>query len=129
LKVRAQGKGERILVVEDEPALRSLLAEALSPWNYRINVAENGVEAWQFFQEHPGAIDLIISDLGMPELDGKELARRIHTSDPSVKIIISSGYLEPDEIAELKRYGVQKVLHKPYKLKDVIEMVKAVLGS
>lgn len=78
----------------------------------------------------PGAaIDLVITDLGMPEMGGGELAQKLHSADPRVKIIVTSGYLDPGDEADLKGYGVQGILNKPFKLKEVIETVRAVLGD
>ncbi|MCH7497032.1 MAG: PAS domain S-box protein [Candidatus Marinimicrobia bacterium] len=124
-----QGHGERILVVEDEPALRSLLEEILGQRNYAISLAENGRVAWEIYQDKGSEIDLVITDLGMPEMGGRELAQKLHSADPRVKIIVTSGYLDPGDEADLKGYGVQGILNKPFKLKEVIETVGAVLGD
>lgn len=123
-----QGNGEHILIVEDEPAFRALLGEALKSRDYTVSLAENGAEAWEFIEEHIGEVNLVITDLGMPEMDGKELARRLHTEAPEIRIIISSGYIDPDELAELKGYGVQDFCYKPNKLSDLVHTVAKVLS-
>ncbi|UCH61953.1 MAG: PAS domain S-box protein [Fidelibacterota bacterium] len=125
---KSRGRKEHILVVEDEPTLRTLLEEVLRSQNYTVSIADNGNEAWEFIQKHRGEIDLVISDLGMPGMDGKELAQRIHTYIPGMKIIISSGNLEPDELAELKRYGMHAALSKPYRVNDLIHTIVTALN-
>jgi DNA-binding response OmpR family regulator len=80
-----------ILVVEDEPALRQLLAGALSVAGYRVHQARNGAEAAAVFERHGTEIDLLITDLLMPFVDGQELIDKLRARRNSLKVLGISG--------------------------------------
>jgi PAS domain S-box-containing protein len=108
-----------ILLVEDEIMLREVLEESLAGAGHRVLVAANGAEALSRFQEHGGAIDLVITDLGMPEMGGEELIERLREIDQKVRIIVSSGHMEGLNRERLTELGIARVLQKPYRLKAI----------
>ena len=83
-----------ILLVEDEEGLRGLNARGLTSRGYTVLQAANGYEAIVAFDSHAGKIDLVVSDVVMPEMDGPTLLTQLRRRDPSVKIIFVSGYAE-----------------------------------
>jgi CheY-like chemotaxis protein len=83
---------ETILVAEDEPPLRSLIAIALQSEGYKVIMATNGEEATRLFNENETAIDLVLSDAVMPKMGGQELYEILYTRKPSLKFIFMSGY-------------------------------------
>jgi len=86
---------ETILLVEDEPGLRQVVAKALRRRGYRVLEAENGLAARKVWEENRGSIDLLYTDMVMPEgITGLALARKLRTEDPALKVIITSGYSE-----------------------------------
>src|SRR5205823_7362443 len=94
-KPRADLTGQgTILLVEDEDGLRSLNARGLRSRGYSVIEAANGVEAIEALAEKEGGVDLIVSDVVMPEMDGPTMLKEMRAKNPSVKIIFVSGYAE-----------------------------------
>ena len=116
-----------ILLVEDEIMLREVLEESLTEAGHKVLTAGNGVLALDVFREHAQAIDLVITDLGMPEMGGEELFRRLRALAPQLKIMVSSGYLDGLTREHLLQMGVCRVLQKPYRLKAIHDEIRAVL--
>lgn len=115
------GRGRKILVVDDEPALKALAAEILSSNGYKVYEAESASEALGILSHN--AIDLVLSDVIMPNTDGYELASIIKDKYPEVRIILASGFTkqEPNkpELQEL----TNNLLHKPYSSGELIKAV------
>jgi PAS domain S-box-containing protein len=89
------GGKETILLVEDEPAVRALVREIVSRLGYRVLVARGGAEALATNERFVEPIDLLLTDVIMPGMDGRELAARIRVTRPSMKVLFMSGYAEP----------------------------------
>jgi len=83
---------ETVLLVEDEPSLRSLLRELLESFGYSVLEAGQGVDALRVAGEHRGTIDLLLSDIVMPQMTGNELAERLGQLRPATKVLFMSGY-------------------------------------
>jgi CheY-like chemotaxis protein len=83
---------ETILLVEDEPAVRQLFAQALIRAGYRVHEARNGQEAIKVFDHHGDSIDLLLTDMRMPYMGGGELAQHLRARRLSLKLICISGY-------------------------------------
>jgi two-component system, cell cycle sensor histidine kinase and response regulator CckA len=86
---------ETILLVEDEPALREVTRRILQGAGYQVIVAENGPEALQAVDQHRGEIDLLLSDVIMPQMAGPELARQLVALRPSIRVLLMSGFAQP----------------------------------
>lgn len=128
--VTASERGtETILVVEDEDAIRHLVREVLEEYGYTVLDAANGNEALELLERHAGSIQLLLTDVIMPDMGGKELADRLHGSHPGMKVLFTSGYTD-DAIVH---YGVlDKGVHfigKPYSVVDLTHKVREVLDS
>ena len=80
-----------VLVVEDEPLVRELACEALRSRGYRVLEAANGDEALQLCEEHPGAIDLVLTDVVMPRMSGRALAERLSRVREGIRVMFMSG--------------------------------------
>jgi CheY-like chemotaxis protein len=115
-------KKKRILIVDDEKAVRILLAEALKPYGYNIDVVENGIEAISHINRK--AYDLIITDYIMPKMDGLELTRRIRSKYPSIPILIITG---SGPVSDLLKSGAAACIKKPFNILELLNMVKAIL--
>ena len=89
---------ELILVIEDEDIVRSLAMRGLRDHGYAVIEARDGAEALRFVQEHPGAVDLVISDVVMPEMGGRELGQHLATLEPDLPILYMSGYTGDDVV-------------------------------
>ncbi len=117
-----------ILLVEDEEGLRGLNARGLTSRGYTVLQAANGVEAIEAIDRHTGKIDLVVSDVVMPEMDGPTLLKELRGRDSDVKIIFVSGYAEE---AFEKNLPDEKFLFlaKPFTLKQLVEKVKETIGK
>jgi two-component system, cell cycle sensor histidine kinase and response regulator CckA len=116
------GQG-RILLVEDEEGLRALNARGLSSRGYTVLEAGNGFEAIEVLEKQ-GAVDLVVSDVVMPEMDGPTLLKELRRRDPSVKIIFVSGYAEEAFQKNLPSDEQYAFLAKPFTLKQLVAAVK-----
>ena len=106
---------ETILIVEDEPVLREMAHTILEACGYRILQAGSGVEALRVWEEHEAGIDLVLTDMVMPEgLSGMELAEKLRASKPGLKLIIPSGYSMDNLDTVFLRKGHAAFLQKPY---------------
>jgi two-component system cell cycle sensor histidine kinase/response regulator CckA len=115
-----------ILLVEDEEGLRALNARGLSSRGYTVLEAGNGVEAIEAFARH-GRVDLVVSDVVMPEMDGPTLLKELRRRDPNVKIIFVSGYAEEAFSKNLPSQEQYAFLAKPFTLKQLLAEVKKTL--
>jgi two-component system cell cycle sensor histidine kinase/response regulator CckA len=114
-----------ILLVEDEEGLRTLNARGLASRGYTVLEAANGVEALEVIEGHSGKIDLVVSDVVMPEMDGPTLLKELRRRDPNVRIIFVSGYAEEAFEKNLpEERGQFSFLPKPYTLKQLVAAVK-----
>ena len=118
-----------ILLVEDEEAVRSFAARALVSRGYRVYEAASGVEALDVMQEAGGQVDLVVSDVVMPELDGPSLLRELRKTRPELKIIFVSGYAEEAFKKNLPEGEDFHFLPKPFSLKQLAVAVKETLGQ
>ncbi|MFN3658514.1 MAG: cell cycle histidine kinase CckA [Pseudolabrys sp.] len=117
-----------ILLVEDEEGLRMLNARGLTSRGYTVLEASNGVEAIEVI-EREGRVDLVVSDVVMPEMDGPTLLKELRRRDPSVKIIFVSGYAEEAFAKNLPQGEQYAFLAKPFTLKQLVAEVKETLAS
>lgn len=115
--------GKQILIAEDEPIIRKLLQGLLNRWGYRTLVAHDGKEALQVSEEHVGDIDLLISDVTMPGIDGPELAERMTRKRPALKVILMSGFCH----LQLALRRGWKFIQKPFKPSEIEDAVKEIL--
>ncbi len=117
-----------ILLVEDEEGLRALNARGLSSRGYTVLEAGNGVEALEVLAEK-GHVDIVVSDVVMPEMDGPTLLRELRARDPNVKIIFVSGYAEEAFAKNLPTNEQYAFLAKPFTLKQLVAIVKETLAG
>ena len=121
---------ETVLLVEDEPAVRTVTSTALSSQGYRVLEATNGVEALQVSEDHAAEkISLLLTDVIMPTMGGKELAEQICERRPDIKVLFTSGY-DNDAIADhgLLEPGLE-FLQKPAPLQELTSRVRHVLDK
>jgi two-component system, cell cycle sensor histidine kinase and response regulator CckA len=110
-----RGGTETILVVEDEPVLRDMAQVILQECGYRVLEASTGVEALQVWSQQDGPVDLLLTDMVMPDgISGMELAQRLLSHKPSLKIIFTSGYNVDELDTDFIRKGGATFLQKPY---------------
>jgi two-component system cell cycle sensor histidine kinase/response regulator CckA len=113
---------ETILLVEDEPAVRQLFAQALTRAGYAVYEARNGQEAMKVFDKHGDGIDLLLTDMRMPYMTGAELAHHLRGRRRTLKLLCISGYpghLDSDLATDF--------LAKPFSRDDLLKKVREVL--
>jgi len=120
------GRGT-VLLVEDEDAVRSFAARALGTRGYQVLEASTGTEALEVFEEHHGDVDLVVSDVVMPEMDGPTLMKQLRKDNPDIKIIFISGYAEDAFRRNLAENEHFMFLQKPFDLKQLAAAVKSAL--
>ena len=120
---------ETILLAEDEESVRKLLRHILDSSGYHIIEAADGREAWRLFQENAEAIDLLLTDIIMPGMNGRELFQRAQTAKPGLKVIYMSGYTE-DVLVNMGPAGPDVTfLAKPLKLDVLSTTIREVLDA
>jgi two-component system cell cycle sensor histidine kinase/response regulator CckA len=118
-----------ILLVEDEEGLRALNARGLASRGYTVVEASNGIEAIREIEERDGAVDLVVSDVVMPEMDGPTLLKELRSRNPNLKMILVSGYAEDAFEKNLPPGGQFVFLAKPFTLKQLVATVKDAMAS
>jgi two-component system cell cycle sensor histidine kinase/response regulator CckA len=122
------GRGT-ILLVEDEEGLRKLNARGLASRGYTVLEAGNGVEAIEVIEGEGGHVDLVVSDVVMPEMDGPTLVKELRQRNPELKIIFVSGYAEEAFEKNLPDSEKFAFLAKPFTLKQLVAQVKETMGQ
>jgi len=117
---------ETLLLVDDEEVIRGFATEILSAHGYQVIACRNGREALESYAASPGKIDLVILDLFMPVMDGKETLAALKKINPRAKVVISSGYAETKELKGLEG-EICAFIHKPYKPAELLTKVREVL--
>ena len=123
------GGTETILVVDDEPAVLDLAENILSLKGYQIITARSGEEALEVHHHRGNELGLIILDLGMPGMGGLNCLKRLSVLEPRVPVIISSGYTNGENASGMIRAGAKAFLGKPYRLTDLLALVRHVLDE
>ena len=123
------GRGESILLVEDEPAIRKMAQSMLKRLGYEVLAAGTPGEAVAMAKENRGTFDLLMSDVVMPEMNGRDLSRKISDICPDVKTLFMSGYTAN----VISDYGVVEegtnFIQKPFSVKELGSKIKSVMGS
>ena len=125
---RLRGK-ETILVVEDEDVVRRVTCTMLGKRGYRILVASNGEEALELATQYQGPIDLLLSDVVMPQMSGRELANRLRPLRPNARVLFVSGYIG-DAVVHHGVVGAEvPFLQKPFTSESLARRVREVLDA
>ncbi|MDJ0589398.1 MAG: PAS domain-containing protein [Pleurocapsa sp. MO_226.B13] len=126
-EILPQGKGELILVVDDEPAILAVTKATLETYNYKVLTANNGIEAIAVYVQNIQAIELVIMDIMMPSMDGKTAIRTLKQIDPEVKIIAVSGLISGREITTEVDGDITAFLAKPYNNDDLLKTIQEII--
>jgi CheY-like chemotaxis protein len=123
------GGEEGVLLVDDEEMIIDVGKKMLEKLGYEVTLARSGVEALEVYKEHRDRIELVILDLIMPEMDGGDTYDQLKAIDPSVKVLLSSGYSMDGHAQEVLARGCQGFIQKPFDLRDLSRLVRRVLDS
>jgi two-component system, cell cycle sensor histidine kinase and response regulator CckA len=114
---------KQVLLAEEEPMVRNFLQALFHSWGFRVFSARNGREALEVAAAHKGEIDLLVSDVTIPEIDGQELAAEMADRHPNLKVILLSGY---SKALIVLRSG-WKLVKKPFQIRDLKGAVEDIL--
>ncbi len=124
----ASANARTILVLDDDDALRSMVRRVLELYDYEVLEAADAQAAFQIVTEHPGSIDLILCDLVLPGLGGREAASTMMARRPDAKILFMSGYSSSGSFRDELEHSGADFLPKPFEAHELIEAVERVLG-
>jgi CheY-like chemotaxis protein len=124
----ALGGTETVLLVEDEESVRQLVRETLAAKGYRVMEAQNGESGVAAAAQHDGKIDLVITDVVMPGMGGRELVKQLAQTRPETKVLYLSGYTEDAILNEDTIESGAAFLQKPFTLQNLSSKVREVLG-
>jgi CheY-like chemotaxis protein len=124
----ARGRGETILLVEDEIMLRDLLTEFLVRAGYSVIEAGDGEEGIAMYRAHANSIDLVLSDIGLPKLGGEQVFGAIRKINPAAKVVFCTGFIEEAKREMLLEAGAMNIVQKPYKVPEVLSAVREALN-
>ena len=122
-----EGKG-LILVVDDEEVFREMLKDVLEYLGYEVLLAEDGKEGIEVFKTHQNRIDLVILDMNMPVMDGKEMFRELKKLAPGIKALLATGFALDGEVQELMDEGVTGFIQKPFRMEEIDTAIRELLS-
>jgi CheY-like chemotaxis protein len=124
-----RGKGERILLVDDEEQIGAVIDAILSKNGYQVTTFADGVQALEEFRENPDQFDLVITDMTMPSITGTELARKIMALRPQTPVILCTGQSEFINREKALAMGICDYLPKPLLTEPLLVAVKKAFGK
>ncbi|WP_404783824.1 PAS domain S-box protein [Altericista sp. CCNU0014] len=123
------GRGELILVVDDEVAIQEITKATLESHHYQVMTASNGIEAIALYAEHKHKISIVLLDLMMPELDSATITRTLRKLNPQVQIVATSGLATHEAAAKALDEGVRAFLAKPFTGTDLLNLLSELCGA
>ncbi|TVQ90023.1 MAG: response regulator [Deltaproteobacteria bacterium] len=128
-EVEPSGQGQRILVVDDEPAVRTIATRLLEGGGYQVAVAGDGEAALRAIEREHGAFDCVVTDLMMPQLDGYELIRRVRDRYPAVPMVAMTGLDRGDAREHVLASGASALLPKPFTGHSLLRVVGEAIAA
>jgi PAS domain S-box-containing protein len=113
------GKGERILYVDDDEAIVMLITRVLERSGYQVTGQVSAQEALAQLRDDPNAFDVVVTDLSMPEMSGFDLATQVREINPSMPIVMTSGYVRAQDEERAQSIGIEKIILKPNTIEEL----------
>ena len=123
------GRGERVLVVDDEAFFLEVVEESLRLLGYQVSASQSSITTLEMFKSNPAGYDLLITDQSMPEMTGVQLAEEVRKINHAIPIILCTGYSETVTKKSADYYGITRFLMKPVNIQDMAETVHEVLSG
>uniref|UniRef100_UPI004049BBE6 hybrid sensor histidine kinase/response regulator n=1 Tax=Cephaloticoccus sp. TaxID=1985742 RepID=UPI004049BBE6 len=118
-----------VLVVDDEESVRTVAARILERLGFKTALAADGREAVDLFRADPARFDLVLLDLTMPHMDGEETFRQLRMINPSVRVLLTSGFNQQEAINRFAGKGLAGFLQKPFELADLVRLIREAQGG
>ncbi|TVR63414.1 MAG: response regulator [Gemmatimonadales bacterium] len=125
----SQSPSETVLLVEDDDAVRAVTSRALLRFGYTVLAAEGGPQALDLLEEHGDGIDLLLTDIMMPGMNGVEVARRVVEAKPGIRVFFMSGYADQDLVRQGLLSPGTHFIQKPFTPFELVERVREVLDG
>ncbi len=119
----------RILVVDDEPVVRAMAADMLESLGYEVATANDGQEALECYEREEGRFDLVLLDLVMPRVGGREAFEQLHRLNPGVRVLLASGYSMNSEAQAILDQGARDFIQKPFQADNLSRKIAAILRN
>jgi len=123
------GRRELILIIDDEPEIAEFASTILAEEGYKVIIARDGFEALKIFQQIHRQIGLIILDFFLPVMDGDAVFEELKAINPSVNVVLSSGFAEQNKIGAMLAQGLRGFIPKPYTPEKLLEQVRSTLDA
>jgi CheY-like chemotaxis protein len=124
-----EGARELIMVIDDEPEIAEFASTILAEVGYKVIVARDGFEALKIFQQNHDQIGLIILDFFLPVMDGDAVFEELKAINPSVNVVLSSGFAEQNKIGAMLAQGLRGFIPKPYTREKLLEQVQSAIEA
>jgi PAS domain S-box-containing protein len=124
-----RGKGEMVLIVDDEASVLTITSQTLQAFGYRVVTATDGAEAVAVYARHQNDIAVVLTDMMMPVMDGQATIRALQRINPAVKIVAASGLNANGAIAKAPDAGVKRFLLKPYTAGTLLKALRTILDE
>jgi DNA-binding NtrC family response regulator len=121
--------GQMILVVEDEIPMLNLLKKILEDAGFRVVTAKDGIEAIDVYSRNQTDVDLVLCDMALPKLGGWTVYLALKERNPQVRMILTSGYLDPKVKSDMVKGGVRDFIPKPYVPETILKSVRQALAT
>ncbi len=118
-----------ILLVEDEELLQQAIVETMTELGYKVSVYQNGKEALEFYKKSWGNIDLVILDMVMPVMGGKNTFLAMRNINNNLIVLIISGYSLTEKVQSIIDEGAKGFIQKPFKMNDLLKKIKGALNT
>jgi len=122
-----RGREARVLVIDDEEYVRSVLSRSLSQVNHRVTTAKNGEEGLRLFKEKE--FDVVLTDLGMPSMSGWEVCKAIKEMSPNTPVGMITGWGTEVDQAQIKEKGLDFIISKPFDFNQILNVVTETMES
>ena len=127
--INPDGSREKILLIDDEVEVAELAAEMLAEEGYPVILAKDGFEALQIYQQLGSKIGLVILDFFLPIMDGDAVFDELRAANPSVDVVLSSGFAEQSKLGAMLAQGLRGFIPKPYTRQKLLEQVRLILDT
>ncbi len=118
-----------VLIVDDEDVIRDLLADVVSDRGYRVLTAASGKDAIEIVKIEKKAVNLVVLDMLMPELDGRQTYEQMKQIVPDLHVLVATGFGREDVARGLMELGIRGVVSKPFHIEDLMTLIDSHVGS
>jgi two-component system, cell cycle sensor histidine kinase and response regulator CckA len=129
IRDNAKMGSETILLIDDENMILDIGSKMLEGLNYKVITAIGGKRGLEIYEKERGQIDLVILDMIMPDISGKETFNALLRINPSVRVLLSSGYSLDDQAREIMQSGCKGFIQKPFTMVDLSKRIRGVLDE